>query len=213
MLDYSTYLFDFDYTLADTEAPILACYRHVLESNGFFGVTDDAIRRTIGLPVADSFALLCGMTEQERLHRYRAEFVRKADEIMVQNTLLYPSVIPVLTKLKERGCHTGIVSTKHRYRIMDTLRKFSIAGLIDIVIGMEDVKEPKPDPEGVLKAVGLLGVKKSDILYTGDSLIDANTAKNAGVSFAAVTTGVTAAEEFKALPYKRIMSDLLMLIL
>lgn len=211
-MDYSTYLFDFDYTLANTEAPILACYRHVLESNGFFGVTDDAIRRTIGYPVADSFSMLCGVTAMDMLHRYRVEFVKKADEIMVKNTVLYPAAVPMLKKLKERGCRTGIISTKHRYRIVDTLRKFAAEELVDIVIGMEDVQEPKPHPEGILKAIELLGVKKGDILYTGDSLIDANAAKNAAVDFAAVTTGVTEAEEFEDLPYVKIMRDLSELI-
>ena len=54
-MTYSVYLFDFDYTLADSERGIVGCYRHVLELHGHTGVTDYAIRRTIGHPVTDSF--------------------------------------------------------------------------------------------------------------------------------------------------------------
>ena len=47
-MPYTTYLFDFDYTLADSSRGITLCFRHVLERNGYAGVTDEAIRRTIG---------------------------------------------------------------------------------------------------------------------------------------------------------------------
>lgn len=211
-MGYSTYLFDFDYTLADTETAIIICYRHVLETNGFYGVTDEAIKRTIGHPVTDSFTMLTGVNEPDTLQIFRAEFVKKADEIMVNNSALYPTVPPLLRKLKEQGFKTGIISTKYRYRIIGTLEKFAMTELVDIVLGGEDVDQPKPDPEGILKAIERLGVTKREALYTGDSLIDANAAKNAGIDFVAVTTGVTAAGEFEGLPYKKIICDLSELI-
>ena len=54
----------------------------------------------------------------------------------------------------------------------------------------------KPDPEGLLWTVKHLHVEKEEVLYVGDSLVDAKTAENADIAFAAVLTGTTTKEEF-----------------
>lgn len=48
MKSYQAYLFDFDYTLADSSRGIVMCYRNVLERHGFHQVDDLSIKRTIG---------------------------------------------------------------------------------------------------------------------------------------------------------------------
>ena len=47
-MNYTTYLFDFDYTLADSSRGIVTCFRNVLTRHGYTEVTDDDIKRTIG---------------------------------------------------------------------------------------------------------------------------------------------------------------------
>ncbi|SHI06756.1 phosphoglycolate phosphatase [Sporobacter termitidis DSM 10068] len=207
-MDYSVYLFDFDYTLANSERGIVACYRHVLDKHGYTGVSDYDICRTIGHTLVDSFEMLCGEKDRAKLELYRSEYGKKADEIMVDNTFLYPQAVPALEALKARGRTNGIISTKLRSRIMGTLERYNIVPLVDIIIGGEDVTSPKPDPEGVLAAMARLGADKSGVLYIGDSLVDAGTAKNAGVDFAAVLTGTTTAREFDGFPCVRLMKDL-----
>lgn len=69
--------------------------------------------------------------------------------------------------------------------------------LIDIIVGAEDVKVEKPDPEGLLWTIEHLEMKNDDVLYVGDSLVDAKTAENAGTAFAGVLTGTTTREEFE----------------
>ena len=63
-MHYTTYLFDFDYTLADSSRGIVMCFRHVLERNGYTDVTDEAIRRTIGKTLEESFSILTGVTRR-----------------------------------------------------------------------------------------------------------------------------------------------------
>ena len=58
-------------------------------------------------------------------------------------------------------------------------------------MGGEDVKAPKPSPEGVLFALEHLGSTPEETLYIGDSTVDAETARNAGVDFAGVLNGMT----------------------
>lgn len=67
----------------------------------------------------------------------------------------------------------------------------------DYIVGGEDVDCQKPSPEGVINAVEFFNYKLDEIIYIGDSLTDAETAKNAGVTFIATLTGVTKKEEFK----------------
>lgn len=207
-MSYQVYLFDFDYTLADSSRGITLCFRHVLERNGYADVTDEAIRRTIGKTLEESFSILTGVTDPERLAAFKAEYRREADVYMTPNTRLFPETLRVLRTLKERGAKIGIISTKYRFRIHDTLDQHLPADFLDIVVGGEDVSRAKPDPEGLLCAIGQLGVKKKRVLYIGDSTVDAETAQAAGVDFAGVTHGVTTADELAAYPHRHIMNSL-----
>lgn len=211
-MDYKLYLFDFDYTLADSEAAIVSCYKFVFEKHGFTIPPDDDIKRTIGYTLHEGFEMLLGEHDIEVLERYRVEYVERANEIMAKMTKLYPTVPPMLRRLKEKGALLGVISTKFRFRLSITLEEYGVLGLFSVIIGGEDVSAPKPDPQGVLEAIRRTGVDKSEVLYIGDSLVDANTAKNAGVDFAPVTTGMTTAEDFAPFECVRIMSDLSELI-
>ena len=128
--------------------------------------------------------------------------------MMVANTKLFPEALPMLRKLKKQGVKTGIISTKYRYRIESTIRLYGMDELIDLVIGGEDVETAKPSPEGVWKALDRLKCGREETLYIGDSLVDARTAQNAGVHFAAVTTGTTTAADFETVPHVSVMENL-----
>lgn len=207
-MDCEAYLFDFDYTLANSEKGIVMCFQHVFERNGFKGIDDEAIKKTIGQTLEEAFMLLTGIKDRETVAGYRKQYVEKADEVMVANTRLYPEVLPMLKRLKEKGAKTGIISTKYRYRIESTVSLYGMDELVDLIIGGEDVETAKPSPEGVLKALERLECSREKTLYIGDSLVDARTAENAGVHFAAVTTGTTTAADFEAVPHVKIMRDL-----
>lgn len=211
-MKYKAYLFDFDYTLADSEEAIIFCYQFVLGNHGFLDVTDQAIKLTIGFTLLQSFEILTGIHDLDLLDIFRKEYVQKADEIMVDKTVLYDSAIPLLKRLKEKGCYVAIISTKYRYRIMGTVERYKIVDLVDLIVGGEDVVSAKPDPQGVNMVMKHFAVKPHDVLFIGDSLIDANTAKNAGVDFTAVTTGTTTEQEFQNFPCVKIMGNLLELL-
>ncbi len=55
-MNYKTYLFDFDYTLADSSRGIVKCFRIVLTRHQYLTVTDEAIKRTIGKTLEESFS-------------------------------------------------------------------------------------------------------------------------------------------------------------
>ena len=107
-------LFDFDFTLADSAAPVVACITHALQSTGYRVPGREAIERTIGLALPETFARLAPGGDPEELRRL---FHVKADEVMVTGTRLFAEAILVVRRLKGLGFKLGIVSTKLRFRI------------------------------------------------------------------------------------------------
>ena len=209
MKRYTTYIFDFDYTLVDSSRGIVTCFRHVLGNHGHTGVKDTEIKRTIGKTLEESFSILKGITEAGTLADYKREYVKAADVHMTANTFFFPETIEVLETLKSQGAVLGIVSTKFRYRILDLFEKTGHDGLVDFIVGGEDVTAAKPDPEGLLLAIGRAsGGGKSEVLYVGDSVVDAATAQAAGTDFAGVLHGMTTCEELKTYPHVAIVDDL-----
>lgn len=205
---YKAYLFDFDYTLADSSRGIVMCFRNVLAMHGHDSISDESIKRTIGKTLEESFTILTGIDDKETLAAYRKEYVAQADRLMTANTVLFPETLDVLSRLKERGARIGIISTKYRYRIMELLGKKLPEGFLDIIVGGEDVKTPKPSPEGLTFAISHLGLEAAEVLYCGDSTVDAETARNAGVDFAGVLHGMTTREELEAYPHAGIVTSL-----
>lgn len=191
------FIFDFDYTLGDSTNGIALSINYALEKLGYAlpNITD--IKKTIGLSLTETFYTLTSNNNLDEAKQFAELFREKADNIMVANTELYTGVKDILQKLKSQGYKTAIVTTKFRYRIEGILSKFDANHLIDIIIGGEDVKIEKPNPEGLLCAIHRFNVTKDEALYIGDSLVDAKTAKNAEVNFAAVLTGTTTRDDFR----------------
>ncbi len=189
-------IFDFDYTLGDSSNGIALSVNYALENLGYTAMDISDIKKTIGLSLKETYFVLTSHNDSEKAEEFAKLFKEKADKVMVDNTVLYNGVKEILQKLKLEGHKTAIVTTKFHYRIEQILKKFDSEELIDLIVGAEDVRVEKPNPEGLLWAVEHLGIGKEDVLYVGDSIVDAKTAKNAAVEFVAVLTGTTTAEEF-----------------
>lgn len=195
-------LFDFDYTLGDSTAAILDCTRYAMAKLGLPAPADDEIRRAIGLSTPDMYYRFTGAAEadreaeQERAYAFRRHYHERADEIMVDLAYVYPPVPEVANALVKQGLKLGVVTSKHRFRIDSIFARDGLAHLFTVVVGSEDVARPKPAPDALLLALKLLPAERDEVLYVGDSEVDAMAARDAGVRFAAVLTGTTPAEVF-----------------
>ena len=103
-MNYKTYLFDFDYTLADSSRGIVKCFRIVLTRHQYLTVTDEAIKRTIGKTLEESFSILTGITDPAQLEAFRQEYRLEADVHMNVNTRLFPRHIVYTKRIEETGC-------------------------------------------------------------------------------------------------------------
>jgi phosphoglycolate phosphatase len=192
---YKAVIFDFDYTLADSSKGVYQCINYALERLGFPNVAYPEACKTIGLSLENTFICLTHNSEREKIEQFIRLFTNHADKVMTNNTFIYKNVPQTLNYLKGSGFKIGITSTKYRYRICEILTNNNLISLFDSIIGGEDVSSHKPNPEGIYKIIEALKVDKNECVYIGDSIVDAETAINADISFIVVLTGTTRKED------------------
>ena len=189
-------IFDFDYTLADSSQGAIECINFALTEMGLDCVPGEAACRTIGLSLSETFLTLAEHHDARRCDEFHRLFVKRAEEVMAKLTVLYESVPATIAALRKRGLRLGIVSTKYRRRINEVLEREALMHGFHCVIGGEDVAQHKPHPQGLLEAMTKLESEPESTLYVGDSVVDAELAKRAGVPLLVVLSGVTPRGDF-----------------
>ena len=193
-------LFDFDFTLADSSGPSIECVNYGLRALGLPEASTVDVMRWMGSTLTEILVALAGQEQRPRAQEFTRAFERRADEVMVRDTVLFSDVPDCIDGLKLLGCRLGIISTKYRYRIEATLERERMLSHFDVIIGGEDVDHYKPAPDGLLRALDGLGVRPDDAVYLGDSVPDAEAAEAASVPFVAVLSGAASREEFAGYP-------------
>ena len=95
---------------------------------------------------------------------------------------LHRGVRRVLEELRRRATPMAVVSSRRREPLEWGLTACGLRPFFDVVVGLEDVSEPKPDPEGLLAATRRLGVAPSRAVYIGDSEVDVEAGRRAGMT-------------------------------
>jgi phosphoglycolate phosphatase len=179
-------LFDFDGTLADSYPAITASVNHVRAAHGWPPLPLAEVRRHVGRGPAYLLEhTVPGTVLDTDLARYRAHH----PSVMREGTRLMPGVALALPALKRAGLLLAICSNKPVAFTRGLLPYLGLAGLLDVVLGPEDVPRPKPAPDMLQAALGQLGVGPAEALYVGDMGVDVETARAAGVRVWVVPTG------------------------
>jgi phosphoglycolate phosphatase len=189
-------VFDFDLTLVDSMDGFFDCHSYAAAALGLPQPARDAVARLIGTPLPVAFVALYGEAQKSLADQYLRLYQRRADEVMVDSTHLLDGAGATVHLLAGAGLRLAIVSQKRRYRIEPVLEREGLRDAFDVVLGDEDLPALKPDPRGLLLATGRLAVEPSDAVYVGDTVIDAEAARRAGVPFVAVLSGPTGRREF-----------------
>ena len=113
---------------------------------------------------------------------------------MYDNTKPYEGIIEMLSILKEKGVKTAVVSNKLHSGVVGLCEDF-FGGQLTSAYGVNTEDERKPQPKNVLRALADLGVGAEETVYVGDSDVDVQTAKNAGLKCIGVTWGFRSEEE------------------
>ena len=178
----TTLLFDFDGTLLDTNELIIQTFGHVLEKHypGQYG--REEILPFLGPTLYDTFDSINPDKTEQLVKEYREWNYANHDRLSVE----FDSVSATLRKLKEEGYKMAIVSTKRNDMVMKGLNLLDADGVFDVVIGLDDVTNAKPDPEPILLALEKLGASRDEALMIGDNYHDIVGGQNAGVRTAGV---------------------------
>ena len=120
-------------------------------------------------------------------------------------TTVLPGAVDAVARLRQQEMKQAIVSQKLRRLIEPVLEREGFE--MDVVLGGEDVPAFKPAPDGLLLALDRLGVEPDDAIYVGDTTIDAEAAKNAGLRFVGVLSGPTPRSGLEALPNLAILDS------
>src|SRR5262245_35574736 len=199
-------IFDFDFTLVDSSAGFIASHEAAARQCGLAAPDSAAVLRTIGTPLPMAFEALYGERQRKEVERYVEVYQAKADEVMTPLTRLLPHANAVLQALWDQSVALAIVSQKLRRRIVEVLEREGLLTFFATLIGAEDLTRLKPDPEGLRLAFARL--QAGAAIYVGDTVIDAEAARRAGLPFVAVLTGVTERAEFAAYPSIAVLDDL-----
>ncbi len=186
---YELLIFDWDGTLMDSAERIVRCFQAAAHDCGWRALADEAIRKTIGLGVAEALArLLPGEADSRRgaiAARYREHFLRLNDT----PTPLFPGVAAGLSDLRARGYRIAVATGKSRIGL-DAALEASKTGALFCATRCADETRSKPDPLMLHEILAETGVRAADALMVGDTSYDIEMAARAGVDSVAVTYGV-----------------------
>lgn len=206
----NTILFDLDGTLIDSNELIHQSFVHTFNEYGY-SFTRDEVLQFNGPPLFKTFSELNPNLAEEMIQTYRKHNTENHDKYVK----LFPSVKETLEKLKDRGFKMGIVSAKMRDGVEHGLTFTGIRSYFETIISIDDVMNPKPHPEPVLKAMmNLDGVAESSIMI-GDNYHDIEAGKNAGIQTVGVAwslKGEAYLERFKPTYIIKEMEDLLQIV-
>ena len=116
-------------------------------------------------------------------------------------TTVFPGVAEALAALRARGLRLGVCTNKPQGPAEKVLAETGLAEFFDATVGGREGAALKPDPAPLRLCLESLGADPAAALFVGDSEIDAETARAAGVRFALFTLGYrkTPAEALPAL--------------
>ena len=195
-MGYATYLFDMDGTLLDTLADLTAAVNHTLEQHGYPRRTIEQVRKGLGNGAVKLMAAMLPQGEEtpgfaDIMRDYRAWYQAHA----CVETCPYPGVPEMLERLRQRGCKVAIVSNKPHGAACELAERF-FPGVP--TFGERPETPRKPAPDMVFHALAALGAGKENAVYVGDSEVDVQTARNAGLPVIGVAWGFRGREALAA---------------
>jgi|ERR1043166_7536 phosphoglycolate phosphatase len=206
------YIFDLDGTLVDSLRDIADALNRALADHGLPSAPLDRVRGWVGGGLRTLCQRACEPAAPDIIERVIASAEMHYRERVVVHTRLYPNIMQMLDLLKERGAKLAVLSNKPHALTVEVIHQLGIAPFFAEVRGPVSELERKPAPDGALAILGRLGVPAHDAFMVGDSSIDIETARNAGMISVGVSWGFRPVEEILAAGADFLVSDPLEII-
>ena len=181
-------IFDLDGTLLDTLEDLANACNYALKSCGFKIHHVKDYTRFVGNGRYKLIERIVPSKDKEVINKVLRLFDEYYGQHMVDMTKPYDGIIEMINKLKEKSVKIAVVSNKPHEFAEDVVRRY-FGDAFEITYGQRPNHPTKPDPKTVYEVIESLNVKKEECIYVGDSDVDVNTAKNAGVKSVGVSWG------------------------
>ena len=191
-------IFDLDGTLLNTIDDLGYACNYALSRCGFPTHSIEEYPRMVGNGINNLIRRALPQTEQteENILRVREHFVPYYNAHNCDYTRPYEGIPELLNTLKAQGHRLAVASNKYQAATEKIVSHF-FPGIFDVILGERDGIPRKPNPqivydiEKILSSLSAndLSTLSEAVLYLGDSLVDRDTAANAGVPFIACSWG------------------------
>ncbi len=193
MRQHGLAIFDLDGTLVDSVDDLAAAVNHALARVKLPPRSRDEVRRFIGNGARVLLERSLG-AHQDRLEEALASWREHYDAHLLDHTRPYPGVAELLARTAATlAVHTNKPGPMAR-RILEGL---GLLSRFAVVLGGGEAPA-KPDAAGVRTILARVGAAPEDAVFVGDSLVDVQTARNAGLTFVGVTWGLVSRQELTA---------------
>lgn len=210
-------IFDLDGTLLNTIADLATATNQALQHYGYPVHAVDDYRFFVGNGINKLFerALPADERNEENILRIRSRFVPFYDEHNADLSRPYPGIPELLDELQGWGVKMGVASNKYQAATRKLVAHYFAGINFTEVLGQREGIPVKPDPSIVHELISKANVRPEEVLYVGDSGVDMQTARNAGVTAVGVTWGFRPKAELEAFHPAHIIEtakDLLLLL-
>jgi len=175
-------VFDLDGTLVDSVRDLADATNDVVASYGADRLPQDEVAAMVGegarkLVERALLARGVGAPIDEALERFRAVYDRR----LLTHTRPYPGILEAVGDLSRLGRRQAVLTNKPEAPARRILEAFGLAGHFGWIIGGDGPFARKPDPAGLRHLMAQAAVPAEATILVGDSAIDAETARRAGV--------------------------------
>ena len=206
-MDSELIIFDLDGTLIDSSDDIAWAANMTLVYMGYNEMDLDAIKEGIGWGVKTLLQKLMPQEGTERIDEARVKFLEYYWDHLTVNTILYPGVRETIDYFKDHDKKMAIVTNKPIKFTEKILNELALKDFFLMVLGGDSLVNRKPDPEPVEKVISTLGVTKGKTVFVGDSKVDGETGKRAGIFTIGVEYGFRGRKELEEAGFDVIISE------
>ena len=188
-------VFDLDGTLVDTAPDLAGAMNAVLIKSGRPPVPPAEVRHMVGRGaralIERGFEVTGGAVDPAEIDAHFDHFIAYYGDHIADASVAFPGVRPVLTRLKAAGHRLGVCTNKPQALAVALLEALDLKGFFSAVLGADTLDVRKPHPRHLQETVRRMGGDPGRAVMLGDSEVDAETARNAGVPAVIFTFGYT----------------------
>lgn len=187
-MKFAGIVFDLDGTLIDTLADLSAAMNAAMRQLGLPEHAPAACRQMIGNGIR-TFALRAVGPDHQHLADRAVELMRaEYQRNLAVHSRVYEGLSEVIERLAAAGVRMGVITNKHQQEAVTIIRHF-FGDRMACVAGVDEATPVKPDPAGTLRVLREMGLAAAQALFVGDSDVDIETARLAGMAFLGVGWG------------------------